>query len=1137
MKKILFFASALAGLFLAASCQRESLEPEVSGNVVSYTIQVPGALSTKVIGENVSAVNELVYEVYRTEATAADDYTQTETKLFRKTAVIKDGTATVDFELVNNQNFRVLFWAHVNTQENPSVYTTENLKNVTLSQSLTANAESYAAFAGSDFIKYGDNINGRTVTLVRPIAQLNIATAPGSLDLEGQTTVKMTTTGVTVTGLSTSYNVAQALAGDVATTPFTYTAAAVSGPSGLSEQELSVNGTAYNYVAMNYVGFAEQSGSNVEVSYTINTENVGTISNTIKNVPVKANYRTNIVGNLITSMSDYTITLDKEWAGVAEEVEIITDGLVLMHATGVYNISNVNGLAYASQNLFAQEGGSYVLTEDIDMAGASSVVTKAAEGYAYNSAALTHKMTSGKSFEFDGAGHTIKNLPGMFIAYTGSAKSVVVKNLTLETPNVAYDVEDIPETNGVGAFIGYAGTSTTITLENCHVKGGKIEGGHWTGGLVGYAAGYSGNDGPVFETLTIKDCSVKNAEITGKGSCGGIIGHATGDAWTLVDMDNVAVAFNKIISTGSSDNKAGSVMGTLGNAGQPKTVNGVTKTGGVTIDNYEVSVNDVKSNNVVNTKLWGRQGNSDGVLTINGEKVTDFNEEIVTANAVTVSNDEELAKAIAGATGDMVIKLASGTYSSDIKLTVEALGGAKGDLVFKAAEGAEPVIAGTWTFGYRNQGVGNAMWDGNVTFEGITFDHPAAATHSIDVQDVKSLVLRKCKIIGDGEYGLTSARGNGTGTSSIVECTFENAGMQLLGNFATGLVIDGCTFNESCVNVQAGNGVTVQNCNFTNTLTSANVNDSFYLIRSNSTPITVKNCTIAIDSELAEVVITEQAKWYILANRGTTDWTVENVAVTMTDAALMQTELKVTACTSTGKINTTNLTVNGKAYASTSEQLKSAIANANGETTISLKDGSYTFPDLVNIQGKELTFVGSEDAVIDVSNIDARNQFVTGATLKFEGVTLNFGKVNYMGFANTASLTYKDCNINGLQFLFGENVVFEGCSLNSNGAEHTVWTYGVKNVSFTGCDFTYGDRGVNCYSDNDVPGGQTVNFTNCTFATENTASDGAVEINSCFISEGIVVNMEGCTAPAYGEMAYVSPWDSTNGAKTTINIK
>ena len=67
-----------------------------------------------------------------------------------------------------------------------------------------------------------------------------------------------------------------------------------------------------------------------------------------------------------------------------------------------------------------------------------------------------------------------------------------------------------------------------------------------------------------------------------------------------------------------------------------------------------------------------------------------------------------------------------------------------------------------------------------------------------------------------------------------------------------------------------------------------------------------------IDSELTEVA-TAQAKWYLLANRGTTNWTVENVAVTLTDAALAQTELDITACTSTGVINTTNLTVNGVA--------------------------------------------------------------------------------------------------------------------------------------------------------------------------------------------------------------------------------
>ncbi len=219
-------------------------------------------------------------------------------------------------------------------------------------------------------------------------------------------------------------------------------------------------------------------------------------------------------------------------------------------------------------------------------------------------------------------------------------------------------------------------------------------------------------------------------------------------------------------------------------------------------------------------------------------------------------------------------------------------------------------------------------------------------------------------------------------------------------------------------------------------------------------------------------------------------------------------------------------------------------AVTGGESAIVLKAGKYTLPDGgdgSNLSGKELTIVGVQNTVIDVSNVDARDQFVTGATLAFEGVTLNFGVENYMGFANTVNLTYKNCTINGLQFLMSDKVVFENCVIDSSAntkEPHSVWTYGSENISFIGCDFIYGNRAVNCYSDNDVTGGkQVVNFKDCTFTTTDTNAEGAVEINSCFFSVGIEVNMEGCTAPEYGKLAYVSPWDSTNGAKTTINIK
>ncbi|MBO5241020.1 MAG: DUF3737 family protein [Clostridia bacterium] len=249
----------------------------------------------------------------------------------------------------------------------------------------------------------------------------------------------------------------------------------------------------------------------------------------------------------------------------------------------------------------------------------------------------------------------------------------------------------------------------------------------------------------------------------------------------------------------------------------------------------------------------------------------------------------------------------------------------------------------------------------------------------------------------------------------------------------------------------------------------------------------------------------------------------------------------------------TNNTVSGTnniAYTkavSPEEKLESAFSNSQDTAfDLILSNGNYAMPngsESVNLQGKTLTITGTKDTVIDVSNVDTRDQFVTGANIVFDGVTLNFsdGSGNiYMGFANTTNLTYKNCHITGLQFLYGENVTFENCVIDSSsntGEPHSVWSYGAKNVNFIGCEFIYGNRALNLYKDQDIDGGkQVVNFTNCKFTTTATDSKGAVEINSSAFSIGIEVNMTGCTAPAYGDMVYVSEWDDTEGVKTTVYV-
>ena len=361
MKKLFYSVVALATLVFAASCQQENLETVVSdANTVTYTVQVPGAMSTKTVGLDVTAVTELRYEVYRTtepnDKTLGDDTNF----LYRGQAELENGSATIRLELINDQNFTVLFWAQV---PGNGIYNADNLKQVTISReaNATANNLNYAAFSTVDFIHKGDVVAGKEVKLTRPVSQINIATSHQSLT-KFDDDIVVTKSAFGVKGLSASFNVATQEAGDLDEEKFEYESKEI---SLIREDKLPVNGEDFVYVGMNYVGFAPKLGANVTVDYTLTTSE-GDIYNEISNVPVKPNYRTNIVGNLITSFKDYTIVLDTEWKDL--NMEVVVEGLV-KNIKGDYEVTTAAGLAYAINNLFANGGNFYLTKELYEMSG------------------------------------------------------------------------------------------------------------------------------------------------------------------------------------------------------------------------------------------------------------------------------------------------------------------------------------------------------------------------------------------------------------------------------------------------------------------------------------------------------------------------------------------------------------------------------------------------------------------------------------------------------------------------------------------------------------------------------------------------------------------------------------------------
>ena len=287
MKKILLFASALAGLFLAASCQQEMLEPEVAEKgQVTFTIEAPAALQTKAIADGLN-VDQLIYEVWITGATANQDDLSNATRLYQATTgMVQDGDrmkANITLDLVNDQNFTVLFWAQ---KSGIGVYNTEWLNAVTYTnldaEAYAANDNRLDAFYSKAFVSDGAT-STPTVTLRRPFAQVNLCTLNNkeAAQTPSDYNIALSQSKMRLDAVPTVFNVATSAATNYVEMEFAYHDV----PSG-EDQMITVNGKEYYYAGMNYV-FA---GANIALTYDIATKLNGTVdanvNNTIANVPL-----------------------------------------------------------------------------------------------------------------------------------------------------------------------------------------------------------------------------------------------------------------------------------------------------------------------------------------------------------------------------------------------------------------------------------------------------------------------------------------------------------------------------------------------------------------------------------------------------------------------------------------------------------------------------------------------------------------------------------------------------------------------------------------------------------------------------------------------------------------------------------
>ena len=338
MKTFKYLAAA-ALTFLAVGCNKEQVTEVPDGQMVdvTFTAALPGEMATKALGDGQTAKN-LYVSVYENDAD------KTHLGDLDKTAKFTDLKTQVKFSLVKGKTYNFVFWAQA---EGATCYDIDDLKNIKISyEGAVANDETRDAFYAT---RKELKVNGaltETIKLYRPFAQVNFGTA----DLleaaaAGFIPAQSAFTATDVANVFDTFNAEGKVEG-TATDKVTFAKAEIPGGG---ETLVTKDGTKYLWMTMNYIIPVGKQGekhiSNVTAEFI--PEKGDAITASSPQTPVQNNYRTNILGNLLTSQVVFNVEIVPIFNEPDYDIDLV-------------NIKNVESL----KALFAT-GGEATLAADL----------------------------------------------------------------------------------------------------------------------------------------------------------------------------------------------------------------------------------------------------------------------------------------------------------------------------------------------------------------------------------------------------------------------------------------------------------------------------------------------------------------------------------------------------------------------------------------------------------------------------------------------------------------------------------------------------------------------------------------------------------------------------------------------------
>lgn len=501
MKRMTWLLTAIAGL-LTASCSNDVPVQETEGNeLITFTVKPDPGVKTRAAASMVPTGKKLRYimEVYDVAGTAM-------TLNSRTVQAVADETTPVTFTWQRPQGstYKAVFWADLTLQatENDDAYydTSSGLDNITFVSSNTNNFDGEAFFGSVDISSATSATE--SVTLTHAVSLVSLKTTQ---PLTGYGSVKVTygDAGGANAPVS-SFNAVNGTAGT--------TGATVEKVNTVNSGTSATPSSPYDFHTFYLFAPTDTKGL-INMKVTMCSDAAGTTpqqSTNIPNVPLRANYKTNVTGNFAQATDAFSISCTNSW-----RAEL---GLPSVW-NGIVPAGNSAGSAF-SGGTGADVDNAYLISSAADLAQLAADVNA---GCDY--ASKFFKLTT--DIDLDNHEWTPA---GVYIGYNDASNKAFKGSFDGEHHEVMkLTVNSNVEKCSIGLF-GYVDNGS---IQNIHVSG-TVSNTYATGisnagGIVGYL-----NKSPI--KACSFDGSVSNSSNEGKAA--GICGSTSGMSSTIFGCIN-----------------------------------------------------------------------------------------------------------------------------------------------------------------------------------------------------------------------------------------------------------------------------------------------------------------------------------------------------------------------------------------------------------------------------------------------------------------------------------------------------------------------------------------------------------------------------------------------------------------------